>query len=386
MIFLIPVLCEVVINWFDSNAKRFMGDVNPVNKYIFKSIPSYDLGTSTSFFYIAKHDHDDIIKKSTKSDPNPDVNSDWTQITDGEINKIIFNKGPLTLMIIPARTHSVDLRGGYTRPDICSDGTLLTLSKNYKINKNSIGDTPLPHTYCVIFLHMESKATISSLLNNDDNLQYLDRADSFGIINNRYNGQITSTEIPVYIVAKISRSRSNTRALYVDIDTSGYGYDYDTTDSVKENQDNVYVPTPTNSPYPTPKKTLEDTPARTPKRSPWPKRTVYPGTPKPTPDQTWDGKWLDPTNVIIRGEEIPEIQETYPPLQTKYIKTAVPKAKKIVTFTTGTAAIIGVVILTIINGFRTYKKLHSNENEYECSESEWDMSSSFYFDSYTETY
>lgn len=44
-----------------------------------------------------------------------------------------------------------------------------------------------------------------------------------------------------------------------------------------------------------------------------------------TPDTSWNGEWDDENNIIIRGDDIPMIKKTQPPLQTDYVKTEVPK-------------------------------------------------------------
>lgn len=82
--------------------------------------------------------------------------------------------------------------------------------------------------------------------------------------------------------------------------------------------------------------------------------------PKPTrtPEPSWDGEWED-KNLIVRGEDVPEIRESYPPLQTEYVKTQIPKMHKVVNISVGTIIILVVVVLTIINMAKTYAKLYS---------------------------
>ncbi|EAY04519.1 hypothetical protein TVAG_453370 [Trichomonas vaginalis G3] len=92
-----------------------------------------------------------------------------------------------------------------------------------------------------------------------------------------------------------------------------------------------------------------------------PQPRMFDSTPFMTPDETWDGGWNDPPNVIVRGNDVPEIHETHPPIQTKYIKTNVPKVTKIINVTAGTGVIVVVVVLTVINIVRTFHRIKSHK-------------------------
>ncbi|EAY00731.1 hypothetical protein TVAG_085650 [Trichomonas vaginalis G3] len=86
--------------------------------------------------------------------------------------------------------------------------------------------------------------------------------------------------------------------------------------------------------------------------------TPIPGVPDPTtPLPTWDGEWEEEPNVIVRGDDIPEIAETHPPIQTNYIKTEVSKVQTVVTISSGTVIVSVVVVLTVVNIVRSYKKV-----------------------------
>ena len=134
-------------------------------------------------------------------------------------------------------------------------------------------------------------------------------------------------------------------------------------------------PPPTTESTPAPPATTEPTPE--PPKSSSPTVQIQ-STPEDTPDATWEGDWDDPPGVIIRGNDIPEIQETHPPIQTNYIKTEVPKVTKFINVSCGTGVIVAIVILTVLNIARTIRriKVHGNETFSNNDEFE-DLSSSF---------
>lgn len=144
-------------------------------------------------------------------------------------------------------------------------------------------------------------------------------------------------------------------------------------------------PTTESTPEPPPPPTTESTPAPPATTEPTlePPKPSSPtvqiqSTPEDTPDATWEGDWDDPPGVIIRGNDIPEIQETHPPIQTNYIKTEVPKVTKFINVSCGTGVIVAIVILTVLNIARTIRriKVHGNETFSNNDEFE-DLSSSF---------
>ncbi|EAY17799.1 surface antigen BspA-like [Trichomonas vaginalis G3] len=99
-----------------------------------------------------------------------------------------------------------------------------------------------------------------------------------------------------------------------------------------------------------------------------PKATPEPTlTPMLSPEPTWNGRWLDPPGEIIRENDVPEIRETHPPLQTKYLKTNVPKKTAIVNISTGTILIVIILLYSAFSFMRQCKfvsrLIHADEME-----------------------
>ncbi|EAY22679.1 hypothetical protein TVAG_476080 [Trichomonas vaginalis G3] len=114
----------------------------------------------------------------------------------------------------------------------------------------------------------------------------------------------------------------------------------------------------------TPFSTAESTPAITPVETEIPatpeetaSTSVYIKTPrwtvKPTATPYFDGYEgtpIDPNPIIVA------IKETHPPIQTDYIKPTVAKTKKIITVSMGTAMIVSIITLSVVNIIRqTFK-------------------------------
>ncbi|EAY18932.1 hypothetical protein TVAG_146750 [Trichomonas vaginalis G3] len=155
------------------------------------------------------------------------------------------------------------------------------------------------------------------------------------------------------------------------------------------------------TPFSTPFMTFIKTPSQTDSSQPEP--TLEPPTPsvtsetesksspnplipvrtiETTPEATWDGQYDDPPNVIIRGDDIPEIHETHPPIQTNFIKTDVPKKTTYVNVSVGTILIVVVVTLTVVNVVRSYKRIRNGLNDYQADDVDDLSIESEFFSSY----
>lgn len=352
------------VHHFDSSGELYFQQVKHTESNVFTAYSESSSLTITNFIHIISVDSDDVVKKSTTPNPNPNDASHWTTLSGKEINQILFNTGPISVLVIPRTTHSVLIRGGYTRPDLCPDGTLLSLQTSFdlssRLNKPEI---QYPYTFCVIFLHYESRVEIKNTLLETDSLKYETSKNVFTEVAHGASINADSSLYPLYLVINLQNEGQRSMSLSISGATPPEGVPLDIFEG---EPDDVSIITPSRTKY---------------------VPTKYIGTPPPTPAESWDGRWLDPSNVIIRGEEIPEIHETYPPLQTDYVKAEVPKVKKIVTFSTGSIIIVVVVALTIINILRTYNRIQRVKGEFEGSavESDLDLSSEFYLESYSST-
>ncbi|EAY23614.1 hypothetical protein TVAG_119510 [Trichomonas vaginalis G3] len=127
--------------------------------------------------------------------------------------------------------------------------------------------------------------------------------------------------------------------------------------------------TPAPSDFPTPfstaHKTAFETPYSTVKTTP--SETDIPATPAESPstyiktprwtafpsatpyEDEYDQPGYDPNPIIV------EIKETHPPIQTEFVKTEVPKVKAAINIASGTALIVVIVILTVINIIRNIR-------------------------------
>ncbi|EAY06910.1 serine/threonine-protein kinase C, putative [Trichomonas vaginalis G3] len=80
-----------------------------------------------------------------------------------------------------------------------------------------------------------------------------------------------------------------------------------------------------------------------------------PDTYSPTPDATWDGEYDDPPNVLIRGNDIPQIFDSHPPIQTNYVKTPPPKEVVVISISSATIIAIAGISLSVFNAVRSAK-------------------------------
>lgn len=95
-----------------------------------------------------------------------------------------------------------------------------------------------------------------------------------------------------------------------------------------------------------------------------------------TAKPTWDGLYDDPPNIIIRGEDIPQVIERQPPLQTNYVRTDVPKGTVVINATIATILIVIISIFTIINIIRTAKNVRKKGQSSSASEIDFEFTES----------
>ena len=100
-----------------------------------------------------------------------------------------------------------------------------------------------------------------------------------------------------------------------------------------------------------------------PQRTPEPSISQQTSISQRTPEPTWNGRWADPPNEIIRGEDIPEIRETHPPIRTKYQKTPVSKKASAINISLGTIVVIIVLMFSVFNLVRSCRVLNNLDEE-----------------------
>lgn len=103
---------------------------------------------------------------------------------------------------------------------------------------------------------------------------------------------------------------------------------------------------------------------------PTPFRTLI-NTYSSTVPATWDGEYEDEPGIIIRGDDNPEIRDTHYPIQTKYIKTDVPKGRAAANITIGTVTVITILSITVINIVYSARKV-TGKGEDEINEDDFD--------------
>lgn len=105
-----------------------------------------------------------------------------------------------------------------------------------------------------------------------------------------------------------------------------------------------------------------------------------------TPRATWNGLWADHPYVIIRGNDIPQIQEYHPPIPTKYKRKSLPQPANAIFVSIGVVCCV-VLVFKIVIDFIDYKYIHTDQfDEASCTNNDDDTSwmySSAYV--YTET-
>ena len=103
----------------------------------------------------------------------------------------------------------------------------------------------------------------------------------------------------------------------------------------------------------------EETPDQTIAQSPQETRSISAtfintATFKPTVEG-WE--YEDLIDIIERGNDFPIIQETHPPIQTKYVKTELPLINQVVGIATGVILIMAILVLSVINFIRSAVKI-----------------------------
>ena len=75
-----------------------------------------------------------------------------------------------------------------------------------------------------------------------------------------------------------------------------------------------------------------------------------------------DELMYEDNGLIIRGNDIVEIKDTHPPVQTKYVKTELPVVTKAVSITTGSILIIIILVIAVLNFIRTTHEIRRKED------------------------
>lgn len=233
-------------------------------------------------------------------------------------------------------------------------------------------------TFCMIHLLDIGTLEITNNLLPNDELKYREENDYFPTLSRGATATISSTEGPIYLIIGLSNSNGNRRFSYTITDTKD---NIPSEFVIKDSQIlNDEIPTRTPSPPSESSTSSSSESSQTSETRPSSSSHLHSSssessesniaarTPNFTPFPTWNGLYADPPGVIIRGDDIPEIRETHPPIPTDFILPEVPKATKIATISTGTILIIVIVILTILNIFRSAKKLKDSRVQFEDSD------------------
>lgn len=312
----------------------------------------------------------DIVKYSyTQTDTSEWDANTWKIATEEEKKKIFMARTPMTFKVRTHNARRISGRGGYTiKERVCDSGTILTTQTHFDQDK-FIKEHHFENAqrFCVYFLFKSCKATITQ---QNRDLMLMVRSDvGNGNINFHPGGTqtYTSTTYPLLLTFNFTSQAKNPKVVFTIKDPMPSNipevnvFDWDT----------LYRD-------PTPNPTISPTfgPTMTPKPS-------VTAKPKSLP---WDGEWDDPPNVIIRGNDIPQILETHPPLQTEYVKTEYPKVRVVATISTGTIIAIVVIVFTVINFFRSAKKVKTIVNEFSNSDASDLTISDLDFDSTLYTY
>lgn len=395
---------------------------------------------SRSFMIFFNLDSNDIVRFKYGSVVENEDCSQWELATEEQKKQLWISKSNLAIFVQTRTTRYIRFRGGMTIPRYCPSGTILQTKNNFNIQDYADSYGKPGSAFCVIFLQQKISARVTNTLLESDKLSYLVKDKKYMTIGHRKTIRLDDTNIPLYLFFNISqdtRQRNfvvnvNDRAgtlpndiFVIDKDVPSKAPDetgdVEETDSedldnheetATEEEPEVSTPTETTSetttmtvessdspseppvetttvatsepPSETSQEPTQDPPVESSERKPTSEPIIpsedpiYPDqTPISTPDATWEGDWDDPPNVIIRGDDIPMIHETHPPVQTEYIKTEVPKVVKFVNVSCGTGIIIAIVALTLFNILRTARRIKLQGAEFASNDSFDDLSSSF---------
>ena len=355
MYFFFPLLAGSLVQTFDTKMDIFFNAIEEsVN--IFQVMPTEQNSNIRSFIIFYQIEDTDIVKVSRKQFANTDIESDWETISVEDATKPISSNGPLKVWVKPSFKHHVLLRGGYVNPEFCPNGVIFA-SKNFNLEERmQSAGIQYPHTFCALFPYYEFTVTLKNTLTEADTFKYMSAANVLSelTVNQQIEG-FSKSEFPLLVVIKIA-SKTPPRSLRFNVQ----GEEISGSDPEESAESSQPVPS-------TPKTDQPKDRNKTPER---------------TPEESWDGVWLDPPNVIVRGEDVPEIKETHLPIQTNYVKKEITRVQKAVNIGIGGVFIIITVILGIINIARTYHKLKYDEYEFSDSnfESDLDLSSSILYE------
>lgn len=298
-------------------------------------------------------------------DDDPDK---WDLVPSDKDKNFWIMDSSLSVYIKPSTRTSITARGGKTMIDTCQSGTFVTSKSTFDLNEYRDKLIAAENSnFCIIFVHNRGTLQIPYSILNHNIVKYRE-GNQIKDVTNPDKILEASSWGPIYlsITLKNQKQRNlfkfsieNTHILLVTKEILDYSNGLQQAEMEKETSTETVI--------------NEDQEISSVSTS----TTNQPdsidiATAKPT----WDGLYDDPPNIIIRGEDIPQVIERQPPLQTNYVRTDVPKGTVVINATIATILIVIISIFTIINIIRTAKNVRKKGQSSSASEIDFEFTES----------
>ena len=353
---------------------------DPTN-FIFTREARYPIGILAFFDY----NDDDVLQYSYDRNCQYDPNCVLENVPFSETKGLFFIKQSFF-----AKTDAdYKVRYGTIDSTQCPDGIYITNDPSLDFGKymNSPGFTE-GETHCLIFLCKKCTATIANTLPQTDNLTFMQNYIFTEIPYMRTKNVSSSDTFPIFLRMTKGPDQSQRdcpvtityrdgappdQEDIIDVNTNDYNQyppiggtessseeetsstpdeiESSSEEQLDEKQSEEIIPpeemsTSSSNEYQTLASSTES------HNNP----TIITATPEPT----WDGQWAD--EGIIRGDDIPEIKETHPPLQTEYVRTPIPVVTTVTSISIGVIFAIIVIVISIVNFVRSYRTVKDAQN------------------------